>query len=110
MGTRSSAADDAGRIRLGRDARRKLLDGVDMVARCVGATFGPGGRSVVIGGAGRPVEFTRDGAAVGREVFLDDPFARQGAELVKQAANEVADRWGDGSTTATLLTAGILRR
>ncbi|MEW6471057.1 MAG: TCP-1/cpn60 chaperonin family protein [Actinomycetota bacterium] len=83
---------------------------MDVVARCVGATFGPGGRAVAVGGAGRPVELTRDGAAVGREIHLEDPFARQGAELVKQAANRVADRWGDGSTTATLLTAAILRR
>jgi chaperonin GroEL len=76
----------------------------------VGVTFGPGGRHVAVARGAHGVDLTRDGASVAREIFPADDFVRQGAELVKEAANKVSDRWGDGSTTATVLAAALLRR
>lgn len=99
-----------GRTRHGHEARAKLLEGIDLVGRAVGITFGPGGRHVAVDRGANGVDLTRDGASVAREIHPTDDFARQGAELVKEAANKVSDRWGDGSTTATVLAAALLRR
>jgi len=99
-----------GRTRHGHEARAKLLEGIDLVGRMVGVTFGPGGRHVAVARGANGVDLTRDGASVAREIHPPDDFVRQGAELVKEAANKVSDRWGDGSTTATVLSAALLRR
>lgn len=99
-----------GRTRHGHEARAKLVEGIDLVGRMVGVTFGPGGRYVAVDRGANGVGLTRDGASVAREIVPTDDFVRQGAELVKEAANKVSDRWGDGSTTATVLAAALLRR
>jgi chaperonin GroEL len=95
--------------RFGSDARRSLLQGIDVLSRAVSTTMGPGGGPVLVPGPDGRVVATRDGFAVSQQIFLQEPFSRQGAELLKQAATRVSDIWGDGSTTTIVLTAALLR-
>ena len=96
-------------ITYGADARAGLLAGIDAVANAVKVTLGPKGRNVVldIGEAGPLV--TNDGVTVAGEVELFDVLARQGARLVKAAAEATTGISGDGTTTAVLLTQAIVR-
>ena len=89
------------------DARQKLLSGVSQVATVVAPTLGPKGHYVVLGGE-RPI-ITNDGATIASHLKLEDEFESIGAEIVKGVARNVATIVGDGTTTATLLTAEILR-
>lgn len=89
------------------EARQKLLSGASTVASVVAPTLGPKGHFVVLGGE-RPI-ITNDGATIASHLKLDDEFESIGAEVVKNVAKSVATVVGDGTTTATLLTAEILR-
>ena len=89
------------------DARQLIAQGVNKLARAVGATMGPRGRNVVIDrGYGTPV-IINDGVTIAREIVLTDPFENMGAQLVKEVASKTADVAGDGTTTATVLAAAI---
>src|ERR1700692_551338 len=90
-------------------ARRKMLEGVDILAHAVGTTLGPTGRNVILSKSfgGPPV--TKAGVTVSKEIELPDPFENMGAKLVNVVASKTSDVAGDGTTTATLLARSIYR-
>ncbi len=90
-------------------ARRKLFDGVDVLAHAVGTTLGPTGRNVIIDKSFGGPSVTKDGVTVSKEIELDDPFENMGAKLVNVVASKTSDVAGDGTTTATILARAIYR-
>ncbi|GAB3980713.1 chaperonin GroEL [Plantactinospora veratri] len=96
-------------IVFGEDARRGLERGMNMLADTVKVTLGPKGRNVVLGhGWGAPT-ITNDGVSIAKEIELDDPYVKLGAELVKEVAKKTDDVAGDGTTTATVLAQALVR-
>jgi chaperonin GroEL len=92
----------------GNDAQSRLKDGIDAVAKMVKVTLGPKGRNVILDRSyGGPL-VTKDGVTVAKEIFLKDPVANMGAQLMKEAASKTADVAGDGTTTATVLAQAII--
>ena len=90
-------------------ARRKMLGGVDILAKAVGSTLGPTGRNVILSKSfGGPL-VTKDGVTVSKEIELADPFENMGAKLVNVVASKTSDVAGDGTTTATILARAIYR-
>ena len=85
------------------DARRRLKDGVDVLANAVATTLGPKGRNVALDRKFGSPTITHDGVTVAKEVELDDPFENMGAQLLKEAATKTNDIAGDGTTTSTVL-------
>ena len=94
-------------ISFSKDAREKLLSGVNQLADAVVCTLGPSGRNVFIQQQGGNPTSTKDGVTVAKEVVLEDPIENTGAQAVKQVAIESARLAGDGTTTATLLAREI---
>ena len=95
----------------GQDLTNKVLKGVNKLADNVGSTLGPRGRTVGIMYQGENVPMvTKDGVTVAEHITFEDPFENMGAQIVKQAAKQSASNAGDGTTTATILTRGILNR
>ncbi len=90
------------------EARRKLRNGMNVVANAVGATLGPKGRNVAIDRKFGSPTITHDGVSVAKEVELDDPFENMGAQLLKEAATKTNDIAGDGTTTSTILAHAIV--
>jgi len=91
------------------DARRKILSGVEKLAKAVKITLGPGGRNVVLKKSfGSPL-ITKDGVTVAKEIELEDPFENMGVKLVNEVASKTSDTAGDGTTTATVLAEAIYR-
>jgi chaperonin GroEL len=90
-------------------ARRKMLEGVDTLARAVGTTLGPTGRNVILSKSFGGPTVTKDGVTVSKEIELADPFENMGAKLVNQVASKTSDVAGDGTTTATILARAIYR-
>lgn len=90
------------------DARKSLVSGVNKLAKAVGTTLGPKGRNVAIDKKWGAPSVTHDGVTVAKEIELKDPFENMGAQLVKEAAEKTSDKAGDGTTTATVLTAEIV--
>lgn len=97
------------KISFSKEAREKLLSGVNQLADAVVCTLGPSGRNVFIEKQGEPVS-TKDGVSVAEEVHLEDPIENTGAQAVKQVSIKVAKKAGDGTTTATLLAREIYRQ
>ena len=91
------------------EARKKILSGVEQLAKAVTVTLGPKGRNVIIGKKYGPPVITKDGVSVAKEIELEDPFENLGAQMVKEASSKTADIAGDGTTTAALLTEAIYR-
>jgi chaperonin GroEL len=91
------------------DARRRLQDGVDVLADAVKVTLGPKGRNVVLERLTGAPTITNDGVSIAREIELSDQFANMGAQLVREVADRTSDLAGDGTTTATLLAQSLLR-
>ncbi|MBT3241142.1 MAG: chaperonin GroEL [Chloroflexi bacterium] len=90
------------------DARRKLLNGVDAVAKAVTTTLGPKGRNVALDRKFGAPTITHDGVTVAKEIELEDPFENMGAQLLKEAATKTNDIAGDGTTTSTVLAHSIV--
>ncbi|GAB1469282.1 chaperonin GroEL [Chloroflexota bacterium] len=90
------------------DARRKLRNGINIVAEAVGATLGPKGRNVAIDRKFGSPMVTHDGVSVAKEIELEDPFENMGAQLLKEAAQKTNDIAGDGTTTSTVLAHAIV--
>src|SRR5512143_2172721 len=90
------------------EARRKLKNGMNVVANAVGATLGPKGRNVAIDRKFGSPTITHDGVSVAKEVELEDPFENMGAQLLKEAASKTNDIAGDGTTTSTVLAHAIV--
>ncbi|MBL7070945.1 MAG: chaperonin GroEL [Candidatus Omnitrophica bacterium] len=91
------------------EARRKILSGVEQLARAVKVTLGPKGRNVVLEKKFGSPTITKDGVTVAKEVELKDPYENMGAEMVKEVASKTSDIAGDGTTTATILAEAIFR-
>lgn len=89
------------------DARRKLLEGVEILARAVTTTLGPKGQNVVIEKRGEPHLLTKDGVTVAKSINLRDPYRQMGCQLVREVAQRTNDTAGDGTTTATCLAHAI---
>jgi chaperonin GroEL len=90
------------------EARRKLRNGMNVVANSVGATLGPKGRNVAIDRKFGSPTITHDGVSVAKEIELEDPFENMGAQLLKEAATKTNDIAGDGTTTSTVLAHAIV--
>ena len=91
------------------DARDKMLRGVDILANAVKVTLGPKGRNVVIDKSFGAPRITKDGVTVAKEIELEDKFENMGAQMVREVASKTSDIAGDGTTTATVLAAAIVR-
>jgi chaperonin GroEL len=91
------------------EGRRKILSGVEQLARAVKVTLGPKGRNVVLDKKFGSPTITKDGVTVAKEVELEDPFENMGAAMVKEVAEKTSDIAGDGTTTATVLAEAIYR-
>jgi chaperonin GroEL len=91
------------------EARTALQTGVDSVANAVKVTLGPKGRYVVLDKKFGAPTITNDGVTIAREIEIEDVFANQGAQLVREVATATNDVAGDGTTTATLLAQTIVR-
>jgi chaperonin GroEL len=85
------------------DARRRLKEGMDTLAKAVVTTLGPKGRNVALEKKFGAPTITHDGVTVAKEIELKDPYENMGAQLLKEAATKTNDVAGDGTTTATLL-------
>jgi chaperonin GroEL len=99
----------AKQLKFREDARRAMLEGVNVLANAVRVTLGPKGRNVVIGRKfGSPV-ITKDGVTVAKEIDLKDNYENMGAQMVREVATKTNDIAGDGTTTATVLAQAIFR-
>ncbi len=91
------------------DARDRMLRGVETLANAVKVTLGPKGRNVVIDKSFGAPRITKDGVTVAKEIELEDKFENMGAQMVREVAQKTNDNAGDGTTTATVLAAAIVR-
>lgn len=99
----------AKQVFFGDKARKKIISGVNQLADAVRITLGPKGRNVVIDKKyGAPL-ITNDGVTIAKEIELKNPFENMGAQLVKEVATKTNDIAGDGTTTATVLAAALIK-
>jgi chaperonin GroEL len=96
-------------VRFSSDAPDRMLRGVDILTNAVKATLGPKGRNVVLDKSYGAPRITKDGVTVAKEIELEDKFENMGAQMVREVASKTSDRAGDGTTTATVLTASIIK-
>jgi len=96
-------------IVFGEVARRGLERGMNVLADTVKVTLGPKGRNVVLDVKWGAPTITNDGVSIAKQIELDDPYEKLGAELVKEAASKTDDVAGDGTTTATVLAQALVR-
>ncbi|WP_339765930.1 chaperonin GroEL [uncultured Hoeflea sp.] len=96
-------------VKFGRNAREKMLRGVDILADAVKVTLGPKGRNVIIDKSFGAPRITKDGVTVAKEIELEDKFENMGAQMVREVASKTNDIAGDGTTTATVLAQAIVR-
>src|SRR6187455_2603268 len=96
-------------VRFSRDARERILKGVDTLANAVKVTLGPKGRNVVLDKSFGAPRITKDGVTVAKEIELKDKFENMGAQMLREVASKTNDIAGDGTTTATVLAQAIVR-
>src|SRR5271170_752289 len=96
-------------LRFSEDARSAILNGVNVLANAVKVTLGPKGRNVVIEKSFGAPNITKDGVTVAKEIELSDKFENMGAQMVREVASKTNDDAGDGTTTATVLAASIMK-
>jgi chaperonin GroEL len=96
-------------LRFSSEARDRMLRGVDILNNAVKITLGPKGRNVVIEKSFGAPRITKDGVTVAKEIELADKFENLGAQMVREVASKQNDAAGDGTTTATVLAASIIR-
>jgi chaperonin GroEL len=96
-------------VRFSSDARERLLRGVEILNNAVKVTLGPKGRNVIIDKSYGAPRITKDGVTVAKEIELADKFENMGAQMVREVASKTNDLAGDGTTTATVLAASIMR-
>ena len=89
------------------DARNKLLDGINQLSKVVSKTLGPKGKNIAIDGA--PTSITSDGASIVNDIELKDPFSDMGAFFAREVASKMKEVCGDGTTTATILFATLVK-
>ena len=91
------------------EARRALERGMNQLSDAVKVTLGPRGRNVVLEKKWGAPTITNDGVSIAKEIELEDPYEKIGAELVKEVAKKTDDVAGDGTTTATVLAQAMVR-
>jgi chaperonin GroEL len=91
------------------EARRGLERGLNILADAVRVTLGPRGRNVVLEKKWGAPTITNDGVSIAKEIELDDPYEKIGAELVKEVAKKTDDVAGDGTTTSVVLAQALVR-
>src|SRR5688572_30504095 len=91
------------------EARDKMLRGIDILNNAVKVTLGPKGRNVVLDKSFGAPRMTKDGVTVAKEIELEDKFENMGAQMVREVASKSSDFAGDGTTTATVLAAAIVK-
>src|SRR6187402_887803 len=96
-------------VKFSRDARERMLHGVNILADAVKVTLGPKGRNVVIDKSYGAPHITKDGVTVAKEIELADKFENMGAQMVREVASKTNDIAGDGTTTAAVLAQAIVR-
>src|SRR5216110_2053113 len=96
-------------VKFSRDARERIMRGVDILADAVKVTLGPKGRNVVIDKSFGAPRITKDGVTVAKEIELEDKFENMGAQMLREVASKTSDLAGDGTTTATVLAQAIVR-
>ena len=96
-------------VRFSTDARDRMLRGVETLANAVKVTLGPKGRNVVLDKSFGAPRVTKDGVTVAKEIELSCKFENMGAQMVREVASKSSDIAGDGTTTATVLAAAIVR-
>src|SRR5213595_3971915 len=95
-------------IAFGEEARRGLERGMNVLADTVRVTLGPKGRNVVLGTRWGAPTITNDGVSIAKEIELDNPYEKLGAQLVREVAKKTDDVAGDGTTTATVLAQALV--
>ena len=95
-------------IKFYNDARKKMLDGINLLADAVKVTLGPKGRSVIITEPNEIPHITKDGVTVAKSIKLADEFANAGAQLIKEAAVRTVNLVGDSTTTSTVLAQAFI--
>jgi chaperonin GroEL len=96
-------------VKFSGDARDRMLRGVDILNNAVRVTLGPKGRNVVLDKSFGAPRITKDGVTVAKEIELEDKFENMGAQMVREVAQKTNDTAGDGTTTATVLAAAIVK-
>ncbi|MDR2722860.1 MAG: chaperonin GroEL, partial [Cellulomonadaceae bacterium] len=96
-------------IAFNEEARRSMERGLNQLADTVKVTLGPKGRNVVLDKKWGAPTITNDGVSIAKEIELEDPYERIGAELVKEVAKKTDDVAGDGTTTATVLAQALVK-
>jgi chaperonin GroEL len=96
-------------VRLGTDARERMLRGIDTLTDAVRVTLGPKGRNVVLDKSYGAPRITKDGVTVAKEIELSDKFENMGAQMVREVASKTSSVAGDGTTTATILAHAMVR-
>ncbi|MDA0662191.1 MAG: chaperonin GroEL [Proteobacteria bacterium] len=96
-------------VRFSTDARDSMLRGVETLNDAVKVTLGPKGRNVILDKSYGAPRITKDGVSVAKEIELSDKFDNMGAQMVREVASKTNDMAGDGTTTATILAASIVR-
>ncbi|MBK8840276.1 MAG: chaperonin GroEL [Hyphomonadaceae bacterium] len=96
-------------VQFSTDARERMMRGVDILANAVKVTLGPKGRNVIIEKSFGAPRTTKDGVTVAKEIELADKFENMGAQMIREVASKANDVAGDGTTTATVLAAAIVR-
>ena len=91
------------------DARKQLIEGMQIAADAIGCTLGPRGKTVIIQRQGMAPLVSKDGVTVSKSIRLKDPVKRMGADLVREAASQTNDVAGDGTTTASVLTLALVK-
>ena len=99
----------AKQLQFDENARHTLLRGVEKLSKAVKATLGPSGRNVILDKKFGSPTITKDGVTVAKEIELEDKFENMGAQMVREVAQKTNDIAGDGTTTATVLAAAIVR-
>ncbi len=95
-------------VKFGRDARERILTGVNTLADAVKVTLGPKGRNVVLDKSFGAPRITKDGVSVAKEIELKDKYENMGAQMLREVASKTNDVAGDGTTTATVLAQSIV--
>ncbi|MDH5649350.1 MAG: chaperonin GroEL [Gammaproteobacteria bacterium] len=96
-------------VKFSDSARKRMMEGVNILANAVKVTLGPKGRNVVLEKSFGAPTVTKDGVSVAKEIELKDRYENMGAQMVKEVASKTSDVAGDGTTTATVLAQAILR-
>lgn len=95
-------------ILFAKDAREKMIQGVDKLADTVKITIGPKGRNVILEKSYGSPHITNDGVTIAKEIDLLDPYQNMGAKLIQEVASKTNDQAGDGTTTATILAQSMI--